>query len=352
MAAKRKSAKKGTKKSSKKSPKKAPKAAKKKAAPKVAKKKAAPKTKRAAKKTARTARTAASKKTSAKKTAAAKAPRAKARPAPKARETKPARPAKAPASATKLGRFVWFDLMTADVPKALDFYGRVFGWTSKAMDMGGSMGTYHMLGAGGVDFGGIVPFVEGNPHWMPYVSVADIDAACKATTSQGGVVCVPPFQIPNVGRFAVVADPLGAVSSPLQMDNAPQNDPDAPIGIGLFVWNELVTPEPTHVSAFYGKLYGWKLGEMDMGPAGTYYLFKDGAKDVAGMTKPPANAPPDARPQWLGYVHVADVDATLAKATAAGARVGAPAFDVPGVGRMAIFSDPAGAMIAIFKPSM
>jgi predicted enzyme related to lactoylglutathione lyase len=243
--------------------------------------------------------------------------------------------------------------MTADIPKALAFYGRVFGWKSKAMDMGpmGTTGTYQMLSAGGVDFGGIMPFAEGNPHWMPYVSVANIDAACKTTEREGGVVCVPPFQIPNVGRFAVVADPLGAVSSPLQMDNPPTTDPDAPPGVGLVAWNELVTPEPAKVGGFYGKVYGWKLGEMDMGPMGTYHLFKDGAKDVAGMMKTPPNVPPGTRPQWLAYVHVTDVDGTLANAVSAGGQVGAPAFDVPGVGRLAIFSDPAGAMIALFKPS-
>lgn len=356
MAARRKGAKKAAKKSAKKSAKtSAKKTVKKKASPAKARaaRPAKPARKSAARRPAPKPAKAKSKvkaKVAAKPKIVVKA-KAVAKPKPKAAPKVAAKPAAKPA--TKVGRFVWFDLMSTDVPRSLAFYTNLFGWTVKSMDMG-AMGPYQMFAAGGVDFGGVVPFdqKDGRSHWMPYVSVANIDAACKATESNGGVVCVPPFKIPGVGRFAVVADPAGAVSSPMQMDQAPRTDPDAPPAPGTPVWNELVTPVPDQVGGFYTKLYGWKIGTMDMGPGGTYYLFKDGAKDVAGMMKTPANAPPEARPQWLAYIGVADVDATLAKAEAAGARVGMEPFDVPNVGRMAVFADPTGAMLALFKPSM
>jgi predicted enzyme related to lactoylglutathione lyase len=51
---------------------------------------------------------------------------------------------------------------------------------------------------------------EIKPHWMPYISVPDVDVAAGRITELGGKVCVPPTDIPNVGRFAVFADPTGA----------------------------------------------------------------------------------------------------------------------------------------------
>lgn len=357
MAAKRKSAKKKASKK-KSSPAKArgAKPAKKSASKKAARRTAAKpaKAKRAAKKrgVARAKARPAAKAKPARK-AARKAAKPAARSSTKARTTKLAKAPKAAAPAQKYGRFVWHDLVSTDVPRSLDFYRRVFGWTSKAMEMGGG-NVYNVISSDGRDLGGVMaPNQPGQPSaWMGYVSVRNVDAATRAAQGAGGTVLMPPTDIPNVGRFSVIADPLGAVSCPLSLDNPQPGDPDARPGIGQVAWDELVTSDPGTVKAFYGKVYGWAVGEMDMGPMGTYYLFKDGAKDVGGMMKMPASAPPGSPPMWLSYVAVADTDRTLAGAVAAGARVGMDAFDVPGVGRLAMFIDPQGAMIALLTPSM
>jgi predicted enzyme related to lactoylglutathione lyase len=116
------------------------------------------------------------------------------------------------------GQICWNELMTPNAQGAEKFYGELFGWKAKATPMGDF--TYHMLSAGGKDFGGIMPMTgpmwQGvPPHWMMYVAVADVDAAAKKVVELGGKVCVPPTDIP-VGRFAVVNDPQGATFSLFQ----------------------------------------------------------------------------------------------------------------------------------------
>jgi predicted enzyme related to lactoylglutathione lyase len=79
-----------------------------------------------------------------------------------------------------------------------------------------------------------------------------------------------------------------------------------------------------------------------------YSFFKKGEKTLAGMMLKPM---PQAPPQWLAYVHVADVDASARKTTELGGKVLAPPMDIPDVGRIAVIQDPQGATIGLFKPA-
>ncbi len=120
------------------------------------------------------------------------------------------------------GRFCWYELITRDLPAARDFWGRVIGWEFAEQDMGGF--TYVVLKTGGRDVGGMMAMDENWPaevpsHWMYYIAVEDVDAACKAVEAAGGSVCVPPTDIP-VGRFAVVGDNTGATFSVLRLNTA------------------------------------------------------------------------------------------------------------------------------------
>ncbi|HEX9647129.1 MAG TPA: VOC family protein [Alphaproteobacteria bacterium] len=116
-------------------------------------------------------------------------------------------------------------------------------------------------------------------------------------------------------------------------------------GHGTFGWNELITPDTDGCGAFYGKLLGWTRRDMDMG-TGNYTLFNNGAQDVGGMMKPPADG---AGPSmWLAYVMVDDVDARTAKVEGLGGKVMKAPFDIPGVGRISIVTDPSGAPIGLF----
>ncbi|MDE2564546.1 MAG: VOC family protein [Burkholderiales bacterium] len=113
---------------------------------------------------------------------------------------------------------------------------------------------------------------------------------------------------------------------------------------GAFSWNELVTTDPAASAAFYGELLGWSVKEM--GPEmGGYRVVSVGETAVGGIMAVPPDAPPGMPPHWGSYVTVDDVDRTLARGAALGAKTLVPPMDVPGVGRMAVLQDPQGAVI-------
>lgn len=82
---------------------------------------------------------------------------------------------------------------------------------------------------------------------------------------------------------------------------------------------------------------------------GSYVLLKLGDVDIGGIYQMEGEMFEGVPPHWAAYVSVEDVDATIAKALAAGASPAWPAIDVPGIGRMGGFFDPTGAALAVFK---
>lgn len=110
------------------------------------------------------------------------------------------------------GRFFWTELHTTDPAKALAFYEKVVGFSHRSMDMGPG-GTYHIVGKGGVDRGGVTSQLPpgAKPHWLPYVFVDDADATIGKARKLGATIQLGPEDIPGIGRFGVIADPSGAV---------------------------------------------------------------------------------------------------------------------------------------------
>jgi len=115
------------------------------------------------------------------------------------------------APSTPPGRWVWNELHTTDVPKALLFYEKVVGFSHRSMDMGPG-GTYHILSNGGVERGGVTSYLAPGvpPHWLPYVAVDDVDATLARVRKHGGTVSFGPEEIPGVGRLGGLVDPTGA----------------------------------------------------------------------------------------------------------------------------------------------
>jgi predicted enzyme related to lactoylglutathione lyase len=110
------------------------------------------------------------------------------------------------------GQFFWNELHTTDTAKALAFYAKVVGFSSRAVDMGPG-GTYHVLETKGVGRGGATTHMApgASPHWLPYVFVDDADTTLAKAGKLGGTVHVGPEDIPGIGRFGVLQDPTGAV---------------------------------------------------------------------------------------------------------------------------------------------
>jgi uncharacterized protein len=156
-------------------------------------------------------------------------------------------------------RFVWHQLDTSDPNAAKSFYKSLLGWTFKDNDMGGM--TYTEIGLNGASFGGIMAQMDPPgipPHWGAYLYTDDVDAGAEQVKQLGGQIFYGPEDIPNVGRFAVVADPQGATFNLFKPSGEGEMPPKpAKTPPGAVAWNELLTSDPNAALEFYGKLFGW-----------------------------------------------------------------------------------------------
>ncbi len=116
-----------------------------------------------------------------------------------------------------------------------------------------------------------------------------------------------------------------------------------------FIWYELLTSDVDAALAFYGKVVGWTEHDSHA-PGMDYRLLGIGGAMVGGAMRMP-EAAAGAPPTWLGYLHVADVDASVAKIIGAGGQIRMPATEIPNVGRFALVTDPQGAAFYVMTPS-
>jgi len=120
------------------------------------------------------------------------------------------------------GALCWTELATRDTKAAERFYTQLFGWSAKTGSDGGM--EYTEFSVQGKPDAGMMAMTPqmGNvpPNWMPYFAVTDCDATTTKVKELGGKAYVPPTDIPKVGRFAVLADPQGAVFAIVKLTQA------------------------------------------------------------------------------------------------------------------------------------
>ncbi len=247
------------------------------------------------------------------------------------------------------GQFVWYELHTSDVEGAKKFYPRFTGWGTQPFDNDYQMWTnagvpiagLYKLGADMQDQG--VP-----PNWLMYVESNNVDETARLASSLGGKVVHGPADIPNVGRFAILQDPQGAMFG-VYKSSGPSQSWDGTPSLGRFSWHELMTTDWQKANEFYRKLFGWeKTGEMDMGGGNMYFMFGKGRMFGGMFNRPKEMA--SMPPFWLLYIHVKDVPTAVDIATKAGAFVQRPPMEIPG-GVIAIMGDPQGAGFAVHHAS-
>jgi uncharacterized protein len=260
------------------------------------------------------------------------------------------------AGAVPRGRFVWYDLMTTDPAAAQEFYTKLVGWTMTPFE--GQ--PYSMWTSQDGPIGGVMELPEearshGAPaHWVPYVAVANVDETVEQAKGHGANVNVPPTDIPDIGRFAVLADPQGATFAVFTASSE-WTGTDNPTP-GTFSWHELMTTDYEKAFDFYHDLFGWeKTGAMDMGDqGGMYQMFgRSGAPAgpsgepamLGGMMNKPANVP--MPPAWILYVMIDDADEGVEQVKAMGGQIVYGPMDVPGGDRVAQAIDPQGAVFGV-----
>ncbi|KJS54474.1 VOC family protein [Streptomyces rubellomurinus] len=241
----------------------------------------------------------------------------------------------------------WIDLGTPNIPATAEFYGKVFGWTFQEVPEAGGYGFLQLNGKtvgalGNLDAGA-------HSAWTTYFLTTDAEATVKAVEQAGGTVRVPPMDVMQEGRFAALTDPQGAEFAIWQAGGTKGLDV-ASVDDAL-CWAELHTPDPEAAFPFYKGLFGWRMELFEPSPGMSYRVIStaDGDQQATSFGGIAPTMQEEQRAAWTPYFASADVDATVAKATAAGGSVMMPASDVENVGRIAWLADPHGAPFALIK---
>jgi predicted enzyme related to lactoylglutathione lyase len=245
---------------------------------------------------------------------------------------------------------IWYELMSRDALAARRFYTAVVGWHIDESPPAGSTMDYRMISAGDGLVGGIFGLTEDQcrqgaaPGWLMYIGVDDVDACVAAITAAGGTVSMPPFDIPDVGRLALVSDPQGApfyVMRGVSDESSTACDPER---IGHGAWHELHAADGPVATDFYSARLGWhKSRGVDMGPMGIYQLFAIGGRDLGGIMTDSRFA----RPAWLVYFRVDGIERAALRIVEAGGQVIHGPMEVPGGGWIVNGRDTEGAMFAL-----
>ncbi|WP_225421486.1 VOC family protein [Sphingomonas parva] len=188
------------------------------------------------------------------------------------------------------------------------------------------------------------------PGWLGYVSVPDADAAAARIEAAGGRILRAPADIPDVGRFAVVADPGGAAF--MIMTPQPQGEVPPPLPRmhpGNVGWHELHAEDGETAFAFYRDLFGWReVSTMDMGCYGTYRLWGlGGGSDGEAIGGMMTRMPQTPQPVWNYYFVVQGIDAAAERIRAAGGRITNGPMAVPDGSWIVSGIDPQGAHFSL-----
>jgi uncharacterized protein len=256
---------------------------------------------------------------------------------------------------TDTGLPIWYELVTPDVEGAKRFYGEVVGWTTTDMPTGEGTPPYTIWTASQGEpaaVGGLMPRPAEAPMeagWYAYFHVADVDAKVAENQAAGGRTHMGGYDIPEVGRIALVEDPQGIVfylMTPAPPAGTPADARSTSFSDTLpqrCAWNELVTTDHKAALRHYGSLFGWVSNEaMPMGPMGDYSFVDAGPTRIGAMMD---RAAPEKPLRWTFYFKVPDADAAAEQVRSRGGQVVMGPMEVPGGQRIIVAVDPQGASV-------
>jgi predicted enzyme related to lactoylglutathione lyase len=251
------------------------------------------------------------------------------------------------------GTFSYVELATVDVADAKRFYGGLFGWQHEDVPMPDAE-PYTIARIDGDSVAGLTPQQPQQreagipPHWFSYITVASADETAAKAKELGGTVHAGPFDVMDIGRMAVIADPTGGMFGIWEAGEGigaeRVNDP------GTLTWNDLATNDVDAAKDFYSGLFGWSVDELETGGGPRYWSIshEGGASGRNGGMRELTPEEEGVPPNWTAYFAVESIDDALAKAQELGGEVMFGPLEVPS-GRFAVLHDPQRAVFAVVE---
>jgi uncharacterized protein len=226
------------------------------------------------------------------------------------------------------GRFVWYGLMATDMAGAKAFYSKLLDWSTQ--DASGPDTDFALFSTANDPPGGQTAIaglmrlsdeakrMGALPMWIGYVGVDDVDASARQVQKLGGLVHVPPTDVPDISRFAIVADPQMATLALFNWHNPEQHEAPEFGKTWRVGWHELLAADWEKAFAFYNAVFGWQKADADFDGMATYQEFSIAGETIGGMFTKPPMVP---APFWLYYFNVGDIDAAAEAVKAGGGEI-------------------------------
>jgi predicted enzyme related to lactoylglutathione lyase len=244
------------------------------------------------------------------------------------------------------GKFVWADLVTDDVPAAQKFYSAMFGWTFN--DYGG-----YLIGknddrpvCGMFQRALSTDHPQAKPRWFGYISVVNVEKACRAVLKAGGRELEAPKKIPDRGEQAVFADAEGALFGVVKSSSGDPEDFLA--DPGDWIWIQLLSRDAKKAAGFYRTVGGYEIVENTAtNRQSEYVLTSEGY--ARATVRNIRTADTKVRPAWLPFVRVNSVAESVARARQLGGKVLVEPRPELLNGHAAVIADPTGAAVGILE---
>jgi predicted enzyme related to lactoylglutathione lyase len=256
------------------------------------------------------------------------------------------------------GDYIWYELISPDPAASKAFYDAVVGWDIEP-EPSGDMDYRMIRRSDGGNAGGVMRLTDdmashgARPLWLGYIYVPNVDSAVASVGTAGGKTLMPAFDIPGIGRIALLADPQGVpfyAMTPTPPAGVPKGKSDVfSVDQPQHVrWNELSTADSDGAVAFYTSQFGWtQKDEMDMGEIGKYRLIHQGDTMIGAIMPKMPQRPVSA---WTYYIGVDDIDRATKAVQAGGGTVLHGPQEIPG-GEFSLNGlDPQGAAFGLVGP--
>ena len=254
------------------------------------------------------------------------------------------------------GTFFWNELRTRDLEASKKFYEGAVGWTFDN-ESANPQSDYWVAKSGGMPAAGIIEMNEnewkGIPdHWFCYIAVDNVDERAQLVQENQGKQYGPLFDIPDIGRVAIVEDSSGATigyMTPDIPDEAMQGDWDMS-PYGKFFWNELMTKEVESAKKFYSKTLDWTYDQVPSASGGEYWVARSGTHHAAGIFEMVGAEFKGIPANWFSYIAVKNIEESCNLVKKSGGKLMKPVFEVADVGKFGIIEDTCGVCFGFMEP--